>query len=138
VGTMHHTKEKGDSGVFHVMLDLQNRGYVICVPLTEHAPFDLVVCRDDKCFRIQVKYRTIRNGTVSISKRTSWADKNGTHAKHYAEDVFDFFAIYCPETNQCYYVPFQSVESTFTIRIQNSKNNQAKNIHLADEYLKAP
>ena len=138
MGIMHHTKEKGDNGVFHVMLDLQNRGYVVCVPLTEHAPFDLVVCRDNKCFRIQVKYRTAKNGTISIRSATSWADKNGTHMKDYSEDEFDFFAVYCPETDQCYYVPFRDVNKTFTIRVQNSKNNQTKNVHFADEYLKAP
>ena len=41
---VHHTKDKGDLGVLHAPVDLARRGYAVLLPLTEHAPFDLVVC----------------------------------------------------------------------------------------------
>ena len=43
---MHHTKVKGDLGVFKAQLDLFEQGFVILSPVTEHAPFDLVAYKD--------------------------------------------------------------------------------------------
>ena len=39
---VHHTKEKGDLGVLKAQVDLNQQGYQILIPLTEHAPFDIV------------------------------------------------------------------------------------------------
>ncbi|MCZ2258066.1 hypothetical protein KSU66_06130 [Sporosarcina sp. G11-34] len=43
----HHTKNKGDLGVLKAQVDLHQKGYLILNPLTEHAPFDLVVYKEN-------------------------------------------------------------------------------------------
>ena len=40
--TRHHTKDKGDLAVVKVQADLVEQGASVLLPLTEHAPFDLV------------------------------------------------------------------------------------------------
>lgn len=40
---MHHTKTKGYLGVLKAQVDMHQQGYQILKPLTEHAPFDLVI-----------------------------------------------------------------------------------------------
>ena len=43
----HHTKDKGDLGVLKAQVSLYEQGYSILLPLTEHAPFDLVAYKDN-------------------------------------------------------------------------------------------
>ncbi len=43
----HHTKSKGDLGVLKAQVDLYQKGFMILFPATEHAPFDLVVYKDN-------------------------------------------------------------------------------------------
>lgn len=52
----HHTKHKGDLGVLKAQVDLYQKGYMILYPQTEHAPFDLVIYKDNqfKGFRLSI------------------------------------------------------------------------------------
>ncbi|HZF39634.1 MAG TPA: group I intron-associated PD-(D/E)XK endonuclease [Blastocatellia bacterium] len=42
IAAQHHTKNKGDLGVAKAHCDLIEKGYIVLIPSTEHAPFDLV------------------------------------------------------------------------------------------------
>ena len=64
---LHHTKTKGDLGVLKSQADLCSKGYLVCLPLSEHAPFDLVVYKNANFQRVQVKSRTIdKNGCINV------------------------------------------------------------------------
>lgn len=132
---IHHTKAKADIGVAKVIADLAVKGYVACIPLSEHQPYDLVVILDNNgTARLQVKYATLKsNGTIEINFRTSWADKNGTHIKHYNNEQFDYYAIYCPEKDKVLYVP-NTVNCPKVIRFDFPMNNQDKYIRWANDY----
>ena len=39
---MHHTKTKADIGLTKVIADLTVKGYIPCIPLSEHQPYDVV------------------------------------------------------------------------------------------------
>ena len=82
---MHHTKMKADIGVAKVIGDLTVKGYVPCIPLSEHQSYDLVaISKAGEAFKIQVKYASLKsNGTIEVRFRSSWADRNGTHIRHY-------------------------------------------------------
>lgn len=43
----HHTKDKGDQGIGFTIANLIQHGIGICVPLSEHLPFDLFACYPD-------------------------------------------------------------------------------------------
>jgi len=133
---MHHTKVKADIGVAKVITDLLEKGYIPCIPLSEHQPYDIVVVLDNGITRrLQVKYATLKkNGTVEVKFRTSWADKRGTHIKHYESKDFDYYAIYCPEKNKVLYV-YNSPDCPKSIRFDRACNNQAKHVHWANDYL---
>jgi len=134
----HHTKNKGDLGVLKAQLDLYEKGYLILTPHTEHSPFDLVGYKNGKFLRIQVKYRTAKNGKIEVPFRTSWADKNGSHTQDYDKNEIDVMCVYCPDTDKCYYVNPQECNKTFNLRLSKPKNNQINGIHLAEDYLSIP
>jgi hypothetical protein len=132
----HHTKDKGDKGTAQVIADLLLRGISICLPLSEHLPFDLVGVRDNgDLIRISVKYRTATKGIVSVPFRSSYSDSKGVHTKEVNKDFIDIVAIYCPDTNKVYYCNPKEFGKVITLRIAPSKNNQTKGVLFADNYL---
>ena len=56
-------KTKGDLAELKVATDLLERGYRIAIPYGEDHDFDLILCRDDRLERVQVKY-TESNGKL--------------------------------------------------------------------------
>ncbi|MET0627658.1 MAG: group I intron-associated PD-(D/E)XK endonuclease [Acidimicrobiia bacterium] len=70
------TKDKGDLGVAHAIADLAEQGFVVLTALCEHAPFDLVGCRDGTFVRVQVKYRALStSGTIDVQFRSTWSER---------------------------------------------------------------
>lgn len=134
----HHTKDKGDLGVLKAQVDLHLKGYMICTPMTEHAAFDLVAYKDGKFIRVQVKYKTLTNGVLSVPLKTTWSDKNGRHVRLYDKNEIDIFCIYCPDTDECYYFDPKVVDKTVTLRVELPKNNQSKGVRLVKDYKHIP
>lgn len=121
----HLTKTKGDLGVFHVQLDLCKKGYLVCLPLTEHAPFDLVGYKDESFIRVQVKFREVTSkGNLEIPL-----------SKYQGDRDVDIIAIYCPDTDLCYYVNPSEFNKSCTLRVKPSKNNQKTKVNLAEDFL---
>ncbi len=136
---MHHTKEKGDLGVLKAQLDLFEQGFVILNPVTEHAPFDLVAYREKEFRRVQVKYKSLdRTGAITVHFRSSWADKNGTHMRQIDKSEVDLYCIYCPDTDECYYLDPKDHNRSVTLRVETSKNNQSVNVNLAADFRRVP
>ncbi len=132
----HHTKDKGDLGIFKAQLDLHERGYIVLNTMTEHAPFDLAAYKDGKFYSIQVKYRKLKYGRFYVSFFNSWADKNGSHSVLADKNQIDIYCVYCPDTDKCYYFDPKKFDShSVTFRVVEQKNNQKKNIRKADDYL---
>lgn len=132
----HHTKEKGDLGVLKAKIALHEQGFMILNPETEHSPFDLVGYKDRKFFRFQVKYKKLTNGSVILTSTTSWADKNGNHTKQYDKNEIDYFIVYCPEVDKCYFVKADDFNMALTLRIKKTKNNQVSGVKMASDYEK--
>jgi len=131
----HITKEKGDLGVLKVKTDLCEKGYLILSPESEHSPFDLVVYKDFQFKKVQVKYRTVVNNCLHVAFKSSWTDKNGNHFVPMDKTEVDVIAVYCPDTNKCYYFNPSNFNKAILLRISPTKNNQSKNVKFADDYL---
>ena len=109
------------------------------MPLTEHCPFDLVAYRDGVFRRVQVKYRKVdRNGKVEVKFTTCWADRHGTHTSPVDKDEIDLFCIYCPDTDECYYVNPREFGSNVSLRVRTPRNGQSRNVNFAADYRRAP
>ena len=136
---MHHTKQKGDRGVLKAQLDLFDQGFTILNPLTEHAPFDLVAYKEGRFHRVQVKHRTLdAKGKLEVKFSTCWADRNGTHTVPVDKEEVDLFCVYCPDTDECYYLNPQEFRSSACLRVEAPRNGQEKGIKLASEFRRVP
>lgn len=107
----HLTKEKGNIAVAKTICDLTEKGYTTFTPtISEHLPFDVLAYKDNVFYRIQVKY----SADGMVNKRSSWANKQGTHNIKYNKSDFDYYAIYLPNINTVIY-PSSSFKG-YTIR----------------------
>jgi len=135
----HHTKVKGDLGVLKAQLSLYEQGYLILQPITEHAPFDLVAYKDNAFKRVQVKYKSLdKTGAMTLHFRSCWADKNGTHMQAVDKDQIDLYCIYCPDTDECYFLDPNAFDKSVTLRVEMPKNNQSKHIKFVADYRGVP
>jgi hypothetical protein len=134
----HHTKQKGDLGVLYAKVDLAEKGYILLQPLSEHAPFDLVAYKDGRFLRIQVKYRSAVNGRILLQLKSSWADRHGTHIVPIDKAAIDLICVFCPETRTCYYFDPNDVELHVNLRIEPTRNNQAKHVRWARDFTEIP
>lgn len=108
-------------------------------PVTEHAPFDLVAYGEKEFKRVQVKYKSLdRTGAITVHFRSSWADKNGTHMRQIDKSEVDLYCIYCPDTDECYYLDPKDHNRSVTLRVETSKNNQSVNVNLAADFRRVP
>ena len=134
----HHTKDKGDLGVSAVIFDLTRQGYSICLPLSEHLPFDLIMVSPPtfSTRRIQAKYRALKDGVIAVKQASTYSDSNGAHSTPTDLTSFDGYAIYCPDTSKVYYVPVIEVsdQTAFTLRVDPAKGNSQHVIRYAEMY----
>lgn len=135
----HHTKTLGDLGVLKAQLNLYEKGFWVSVPLTEHAPFDLVITKDGISRTVQVKARTLNaKGALEIPFRQSYMTSQGVQTNRWDVSQIDLVCVYCPDTDACYYFDPKDFEKGITLRVEPPKNNQKVGVNLVEDFLEVP
>jgi hypothetical protein len=135
----HHTKNKGDLGVLKVKVDLYQQGFLILTPETEHSPFDLVIYLNGIFKTVQVKFRNLtKNGVLAIPFRSSYSTSKGVKTILINKAIIDIYAVYCPQTDHCYYFNPNHFNKSLTLRVKTPLNNQKSKTHSADAFRKVP
>jgi hypothetical protein len=124
------TYEKGAIGEHRVVADLINKGYRVHKPLIDSLPYDIVVSIKGFFYRVQVKYVRMRKGNIETSPRRA-----NTHKVKSRNEEFDLLAIFCPDTDKCYYVWTSEFDTSIRLRTKPTKNNQAQGVRMAEDYL---
>jgi hypothetical protein len=132
-------KTKGDLAEMMVAADLMRRGYKIAFPYGEDWDYDLIVCRDEKLERVQVKY-TCSDGVVILVHSRSASLTNGKVKayKYYTAQTIDWLAVYDVTTDRCYYLPASELGtgmSMLSLRLRDTRNNQRIGIRFASDYV---
>ena len=50
----------------------------------------------------------------------------------------DLYCIYCPETDECYYLNPKDYNRSVTLRVERPKNSQVTNVRFAADYRRVP
>jgi hypothetical protein len=132
-------KTKGDTAEMMVAADLVRRGYRVAFPFGEDASYDLIVERDDRLERVQVKYTESRDGVIPI-RCLSYSLTNGRvrQTKRYTARTIEWIAAYDRVTDRCYYVPAAELgegRSLLHLRLGPARNGQRLGINWAADYL---
>jgi hypothetical protein len=133
----HHTKDKGDIGLGCVMADLLKHDIQVALPVSEHLPFDLIAIHPrGHTLKVSVKYRVMSShGSITVRSRSVWNDRNGTHYRRHSVGDYDAVAIYCPDTDECYYLRASELSPLCTtLRITEPVNRQKNGVNMARRF----
>lgn len=100
-----HPSDKGHITEAVILAELVKLGITVLVPHGINHRYDLVIDRGLGFERVQCKTAHLTNGSVVFNAYShSKGSKDGTRG--YADEA-DFFAAYCPEANDTYWVPVE-------------------------------
>lgn len=86
---MRTTQRKGDIAVSQAVASFTKLGYDVSLPLTESAPYDLIVDTGKELNRVQVKFVSV--GEVDL--RQIHSNSKGYVVKKYDNDSYDWLYI---------------------------------------------
>jgi hypothetical protein len=132
-------KGKRDLAELAVAADLRCRGFGVAIPFGENNDFDLVLIREDRLERVQVKY-TESDGSVIYVRCRSHSLTNGKvrRIKQYTAKTIDILAVYDGTSDYCYYVPARELgngRATMSLRLRPALNGQRLGTRPAENYL---
>jgi hypothetical protein len=122
-----------------VAADLMRRGYKIAFPYGEDWDYDLIVCREEKLERVQVKYTCSDGVVITVRSRSASLTNGKVKAyKYYTAETIDWLAVYDVTTKCCYYLPaaeLGSGMSMLSLRLRATRNNQRIGVRFARDYV---
>jgi hypothetical protein len=132
-------KARGDLAELKVAVDLLERGYKIAIPYGEDCDFDLILIRDHRLERVQVKH-TRSDGSVVYVRCRSHSLTNGKirRTKQYTAETIDLLAVYDATSKRCYYVPAGELgegRASLCLRLKPARNGQRLRTRPAENYL---
>ena len=116
-----NVNEKGAIGLIEVIRDLTKKGYECFTPIHDYSRVDLIVLdKNWKPIRLQVKYRTTCRGAIGVGFNTV------VNGKKIPIDLtaIDGWAVYCPEVDTVVYVKKDEINTElggFSFRLTAGK-----------------
>lgn len=128
-----NTKQLGTIGELKAQYDFMKAGFDVAIPLGDYCPYDLIVSKNGKEYKIQVKScEKITDGKIifNISSRNYYIDKI------YTTNDADYFYLYCLENEESYLYAIENSNEggRLYLRIEPTKNNQTKGINFAKDF----
>jgi hypothetical protein len=135
---MASLKTKGDLAELKVAVDLVERGYRVAIPFGEDSDFDLILIRDERLERIQVKYACSDGRVIPVRCRShSLTNGRVRQTKRYTSETIEWLAVYDATTDRCFYIPAADLgtgRNLLHLRLTKAKNCQRRGIRFAQDY----
>lgn len=128
-----NTKTVGDLAELKIACLFAEKGYFVSRPMTDNAPYDLIVDDGTRLKKVQIKARSVRNSKVSVELRSMMVNYN----RKYEKNDFDLLGIYLIESGDIALLDWDQIGDveTLTLRVGPSKNNQTKNVKHFKDYI---
>lgn len=129
---MNTTTHKGDIAELMVATELIKRGYVVARPLTNGAPYDLLVDTGSKVAKVQVKSAVDNgNGSIRVKLRSSKYHRGRTSVSYFGL-VDCIIGVHC-ESATFILVQGDDLKSfEVNVRVSPARNNQQSRLRSAD------
>lgn len=101
-------KNVGHIAELRFQVKASEMGYTVLIPNGDSEPYDVVLQKDDRFIKIQVKHTTNRS-TGATSYRTKL--EKGKSRVSYAEGDFDVLAVYAAPLQTWYNIPFKDIHT---------------------------
>lgn len=134
---MLNTVTIGDIGEAQAIALFAKKRIPVSKPLTNNVRYDLIIEKDNKLYRVQVKSTAnIKDGKMEFATKTTNYTKGTWSTNHYSKNEVDLFFLYCLENDWCgLFIPDnEDIPTTLFIRTVPPKNNQKVGIRLMEDY----
>ena len=134
---MLNTVTIGDIGEAQAIALFTKKQIPVSKPLTNNVRYDLIIEKDNKLYRVQVKSTAnIKDGKMEFATKTTNYTKGTWSSNHYSKNEVDIFFLYCLENDWCgLFIPDnEDIPTTLFIRTMPPKNNQKVGIRKMEDY----
>jgi hypothetical protein len=134
IAPKRNTKAIGDLSELEAARALARAGYLVSKPLGDSHRYDLIIDDGETLSRVQVKTGRLRKGSVIFACFSSHSHRGGPSCRSYRGEI-EFYAVYCPETEQVYLLPeSDACLSKAHLRVTPARNSQSKALRWASQY----
>lgn len=126
------TSGKGNLSELKVITAYVQAGFAVSVPFGGGAPYDLILDTGDRLLKVQVKTGRLRDGGILFPMRRF--NGRGSKGRRYSAAEIDIFAVYCPDNERIYVVPFIEGLNEGRLRVSETKNCQQQKVRWVGEF----
>ena len=119
-------RQKGILGEAKVLLYFIEKGYEIFLPYSDGTPFDLIITKDNKIYRVSVKYTSRATSTswiVSL-KNVSRRKDNAIALKKFDNTECDLVAIYNGIENKILVLDALKIQTKIEISVKKENDQR--------------
>src|SRR5581483_4505956 len=130
------TDQKGAIAETAVVHEAVKLGIGVLKPVNDGLRYDLVLDVDEVLVRVQVKWAPREADVVLIRAYSCRRTRDGLLRRPYTPEEIDAYAAYCPELEQCYFLPIADFvgQKYVQLRLAPTRNNQKRGIVWARDY----
>ena len=130
------TDQKGNIAEQAVVFHATRLGIDVYRPVGEGGRYDMLFDLDRRFVRVQCKWAPRHGEVIIVRCYSSRRNRSGVVRRIYAADEIDAFAAYCPDTERCYFLPYEPLAERrqIMLRIGDPKNNQRQRINWAKDF----
>ena len=111
-------------------------GVPVYTPEMEGGRYDMVFELGPRLVRVQCRWAPRHGDVVILRCYSARRNRDGLLRRLYLDGEIDAFAAYCPDLDQCYYLPFENFlgRTQLHLRLTPCKNNQAQGVNWAKDF----
>ncbi len=125
------THIKGLIGELEFSLYLVQKGWNVFMPLDPNSRIDMIIEKEGKFQRIQVKYCTPHKGCLKVD-----LEHRIRKTKHFSKEEIDSIGVFDSQNRKFYLVPFTKIlpRQGIWLRVAESNNNKGFKINWAKDF----
>jgi hypothetical protein len=105
-------------------------------PVSDGERYDLIFDLRPCLMRVQCKWAPLHGDVIVLRCYSSRRNGDGLVRRVYQADELDAYAVYCPDTDRCYFVRVDecSAHTQLLLRVSPARNNQLQGINWAKDF----
>jgi hypothetical protein len=128
------TNQKGAIAEAAIAFEAVKLGIGVYVPIGDER-YDLIFDLRPRLLRVQCKWANRYDDVVVVRLYSARRARDGLRRTFYSADEIDAFAAYCADTGRCYFCDLhEACQNELRLRLEPTRNNQAKGIRWASDY----
>lgn len=129
-----NSKNYGDIAELAVATKFAQKRFIVSRPLSDNAPYDLIVDIEGQLYKVQVKARSTRKENISVELYSSMHN----YTRKYQKGDFDILALYDINSEKIAIINYEDISNqsavNFCMNNEKRASKNVKRIRFFDDY----